>query len=117
MGKLIVFIITFITYYLIYYLIIVNRQKGLQTFKEGKKMKFFTNAYKLNEKKLNYKSLASSIGLADAFIVSIVLIIIEIVNGLIIKLVITFVLIMILMPICYYLIGNNYKKKEGKKDV
>lgn len=114
MDYLLTFIFCYIIVFLVYYLVVVQRKKGLEAFKKGKQVEFFKNAYKLNLKKLNYKSFGTSLSFVNAFIIATTVTIIEIFDNLIIKLLVGFVILIPLILICYKLLGKYYKKKEGK---
>ena len=109
-----IFLFCFIIVYLFYYLVIVRRKKGLQAFEKGKQLQFFKNAYKLDVKKLDLKKFANSLALANAFIIAFTVTIIEFFDSLIIKLLVGFVILIPLILLVYYILGQTYKKKEGK---
>lgn len=115
MDYIILFLISFLIVYLAYYLIIVRRDKGIEAFKKGKQVLFFKNAYKLNLRKLDYKKFANNLSLVNAFIIAFTVTVIEMVSvSLPLKLLISIVILIPLMLICYYILGRVYKKKEGK---
>ena len=114
MEHILTFIICFLIIYLVYLLIVVKREKGIEKFKEGKQLEYFKKLYKLDEKKIDIKKFANSLSLCNAFIMSITITIIEFFDSIILKMVIGFALIIPLMLITYKILGELYKKKEGK---
>ncbi|MCI9110791.1 MAG: hypothetical protein HFH47_03135 [Bacilli bacterium] len=114
MEKILVFLICFVIVYLVYFLVVVHRKKGLEAFKSGKQLLFFKNAYNLDTEHLNYKKFANSLSLVNAFIIATTVTVIEFFDSYIIKLGVGFVILIPLMLISYYILGNIYKKKEGK---
>ncbi len=114
MNYALTFIICFVIIYIVYFLIVVNRKKGLQKFKEGTQAEFFKKVYKLDFRKTDTKKFASSLALTNAFIMSATITIIELFDNIILKLIIGFIIIIPLMLICYKILGESYKKKEGK---
>ena len=114
MNILFIFLICFIVIYGVYFFTVVNRKKGLESFKNGKQLEFFKSVYKLDFRKINLKNFANAFALTNAFIMSVVVTVMECVDSLILKILIGFVLIIILMLISYKLLGNYYKKKEGR---
>ena len=114
MEYILVFLVSFLLIYFMYYLVVVRRKKGLETFKTGKQVMFFKNAYKLDLEKLDYKKFANSLSLTNAFIIAFTVTIIEFVDGLLVKLLFGLIILFPMILICYYLLGKIYKKKEGK---
>ena len=114
MDYVLIFVCSFLIIYLVYYFVIVKREKGLETFKNGKQLLFFKNAYKLDIKKVDVKKFANSIALANAFIIATTVTIIELFDSYIIKLLVGLVILIPLILLVYYLLGKAYKKKEGK---
>ena len=115
MEFIILFFVSFLIVYLAYYLVIVRRDKGLEAFKKGKQVLFFKNVYKLDLKKLDYKKFANSLSLVNAFIIAVTVTVIEMIDvSLTFKLLISIVVLVPLILICYYILGKIYKKKEGK---
>jgi len=114
MDYIYLFLICFVIVYLVYYLVIVRRKRGLEAFKNGKQLLFFKNAYNLNIKDLDCKKFANSLALVNAFIIAATVTAIEFFNSYIIKLLVGFVILIPLMLICYYVLGQIYKKKESK---
>ena len=114
MEILYTFLICFIIIYGIYYLVIIRREKGMESFKKGKQLEFFKTVYKINVKKIDIKKFANSLALTNAFIMSLVISIIELIDNTILKMLTGFVLLIVLMVLFYKVLGNYYKKKEGK---
>ena len=75
---------------------------------------FFKNAYGLDLQKLDYKKFANSLSMTNAFIIAATVAFIEIFDGLIIKLLIGFLVLIPLILLDYWILGKYYKKKEGK---
>lgn len=113
MNYLLTFIVSFLTIYILYYIVVINRKKGLESFKKGKQLDFFIKTYKLDKKKLNIKSFANTLSLSNSFIIALTLTIIELIDNLILKLIATILLLVPQMIIIYSIIGKSYKKKEG----
>lgn len=114
MEHVITFIVSFLIIYLVYYIIVVKREKGLEKFKEGKQLDYFKQVFKLDISKLDIKKFANSLALSNAFIMSLTITIIEFLHNLILKMVVGFAIIIPLMLITYKILGESYKKKEGK---
>ena len=114
MKYILTFILSFITIYLVYFIIVINRKKGLESFKKGTQLEFFIKTYKLDKNKLNIKKFASSLALTNSFIIALTLTILEFIDNLIIKMALCVIILIALMFIMYKILGQTYKKKEGK---
>lgn len=114
MTYILTFIISFIVIYLVYFLVVINRKKGIEKFKEGKQIEYFKTVYSLDTKKIDIKKFASELAMINAFIMSTTLTVLELIDSLILKMIIGFILIIPLMLITYKILGTKYQKKEGK---
>ena len=114
MNYILTFTLSFIIIYLTYFIVIINRKKGLESFKKGKQLDFFIKTYKLDKSKLNIKKFANSLSLTNSLIMALTLSILELVDNLIIKLILCVIILTALMVIMYNYLGKTYKKKEGK---
>ena len=117
MKYLLTFIFSFLIIYTVYFIVIINRKKGLESLKKGKQIDFFKKAYKLDFRKINIKSFANSLAIVNSFIMALTITIIETFKSLTVKLLVGFIIIIPLMLIMYKILGEKYKKKEGKEDV
>ena len=119
MEKLSLFLMTFLFIYLIYLFAVIINKKKIEKFKEGSQFIYFKNIYKLNPESINMKKFINDIGLANAFIMSLTVIIIDYTDKLIIKMVAGFLILIPLIIGIYHIIGKKYQKKanitkEGK---
>ena len=117
MEYLFIFVFTFLIVYLVYYQIIIRRKKGLEAFRNGKQLLFFKNAYKMDIDNIDCKKFANSLSLTNAFIIALTVTVTELLDGLVIKMLVGFVILIPLILICYFILGKVYKKKEGKKNI
>ena len=114
MNYILLFILSFLLIYFVYFIVIINRKKGLESFKKGKQLEFFIKTYKLDKKKLNIKKFANSLALTNSFIMALTITIMEFIDNLIIKLLLCVIILTALMLLMYNYLGKTYKKKEGK---
>ncbi|MDD3453584.1 MAG: hypothetical protein PHN42_04885 [Bacilli bacterium] len=114
MQELILFITIFVIIYLFYLFFVILNKSKLQKFNESIYVKFLINTNKLDEKKINIKSLAHIIALSNAFIISLTLIITDIINNFILKMVLGFGVLIILSLMIYYIIGRILKERSEK---
>lgn len=108
------FILCFIIVYLIYTLLITMRKKGLEKLKTGRQMHYFKTLYNLDENKLDIKKFAGSLALTNSLIISITFTVIIAFKSLLLGLIVGLIIIIPLMYISYKILGQTYKKKEGK---
>lgn len=113
MKYILIFIISFTIIYLTYFIVIINRKKGLESFKKGRQLEFFIKTYKLDIKKINIKQFANSLSLTNSLIIALTLTLLELIDNLIIKLLLCVIILTTLMLIMYNHLGKKYKKKEG----
>lgn len=114
MNYVYTFITCFLIIYIVYFLMIVNRRKGLEKFKEGTQAEFFKKVYKLDFRKTSAKKFANALAITNALIMAATITIIEIFESMIIKLIVGFIVIIPLMLLSYKILGESFKKKEGK---
>lgn len=114
MEYLITFVTCFIVIYLIYFFVIINRKKGLESFKKGKQLDFFKTVYKLDFRKIDIKKFAHSLSLTNAFIMSTTITIIDLIDNFALKMILGIIILIPLMLIMYKFLGEYYKKKEGQ---
>lgn len=117
MKYILTFTLSFITIYMTYFIVIINRKKGLESLKKGTQFEFFIKTYRLDKSKLNIKKFANSLAMTNSFIIALTITILEFVDNLIIKLLLCVIILTTLMLIMYKLLGQIYKKKEGKSNV
>lgn len=116
MDYLITFVFCFTIIYFVYFVIIINRKQGLEKFKTGKQIEFFKTVYKLDFRKINVKKFANSLALTNSFIMAFTITILELVDGIAIKLLLGFIILIPLMLLMYKILGNYYQN-GGKKNV
>ena len=115
MKELIIWILVFVLIYLTYLFFVILRKKKFEKFKNNMYVNYLIRVYSLNKKKLNYKSLAHIIALANAFIIATTFIIIGFVDNLIIMLLASVIILIPLQLFVYHIIGKSLKR--GEKNV
>lgn len=112
MKQLITWLIIFIVIYLLYLLFVILRKKKMSKFSDNVYVNYLVNVYKLDKKKLNIKSLAHIIALANAFIVATAFIIVSYIKNFILMLLVAIVVLLPLLLIIYHIIGKQLKRRE-----
>lgn len=114
MKFFVIFIVAFIIIFLAYLLTVILNKKKLEKFKNSNQALFFVRRYKIKVNEDNVKVLAYLVAIANAFIIAFTLTIVELVENIILKILVAFLIIMPLILILYSLIGK-YMKKRGNK--
>ena len=77
---------------------------------------YLKKIYKINIKKINYKNFVYTYTLINTFIIStLYIILMYLLNNIILRIIIGIILLILMMIICYGLLGRYYLWKEGKK--
>ena len=109
---LIVFVIVFI---LSYFLFIRNKQKYNKD-KIPQELYYLKGLYHINIKKINYKKFVWVYSLINTFIIATTyIIVVRLVDGFVYQIIVGVILLLLLIIICYGLLGRYYKQKEGRK--
>lgn len=115
MEQMILFVFTFLFVYLFYLFFIVLRKKTISKYDKSKEVMYLKNKYKLDLSKINMKILANTIGLLNAFIIALVLFVIDFFDSFIFKMLIGFVTLFPIILISYHILGKILQKNYGKK--
>ncbi len=114
MNLLFLFLITFLVVYLLYLFTVILNKKKINKIFDTNQAKLIIVPNKLNSNNINKNSFAQVISICNSFIVALVFTISELFDNYILKLLVSFVLLIILILIVYKVIGIYYKKKEGR---
>ena len=98
-----------------YVIFVLCRKNILKKFPNGKEVKYLKFKYGIKVNDKNLKSVAHSVFLGNAFILSTTVFIICLFDSLLLKILIGLITLIILMLGVYHLIGMYYKKKQGGK--
>lgn len=105
------FLVTFLIFYLLNYLFVIRNRKEFNIDKCPRDVLYFIYKYKININKVNYRSLLKRIGLVNAFIMSFTYTVVTLFDKIIMILLISLLIIIPLIIICYKLLSIYYKKK------
>ena len=118
LGVILEYLIVFAIIFIINYFLYVRKKKRLNKNKMPVELFYLISMYKIDIKKINYKKFLWIYSFINTFIVStIYIIVVYLVKGFIWQLLIGLVLLILLIIICYGLLGRYYQKKEGKENV
>lgn len=115
MHYLYLFLACFVVVYVVYFIFVIARKKSLEKLRTSKSMDYFKQLYKIDPSKIDIKQFAHLFGAANAFIISVVITVIEAFNGLIPKLGVAIVIMIPTIYFTYHLVGKYYQKKDVKK--
>lgn len=115
MKEFIVGLIIFVLVYLSYVFFVILRKKKFEKYKKNTYVNYLVRVYKLDIKKINYKTLAHIIALSNAFIIAFTFIIIGFVKNLTLMLFLSVIILMPLQLLVYHIIGKILKR--GEKNV
>ena len=113
MFSLILFIVTFVVVFLVYLLFVIRRSKYLDKFINGKEITYLKRVYKIKIKESDYKSIAKLLAITNSFIIACSVTIVSLFKNLILEILVGFATVMVLILICYHIIGKLYQK-EGR---
>ncbi len=101
--------------YALYFLLIITNKRRLSKYiKTSKETVLIGARYKVNFDKVSHKLVANLFAIANAVIMGTTYIIVMMVDNLILKLLVAFLVFVFLIVISYLNIGKYIKKKEAK---
>ncbi len=115
MFSFLLFTIVFVIVYLVYNFIFDDMLKK-EKYTKISELVILTKKFKLDKKKMNYKSCLNGVAIINAFIISFTIAIIDIIPlDMAFKLLIAFGIIVVLIISLYFLYGKYLNKKWGIK--
>ncbi len=118
LNILLEFIIAYVLVFILYWLLFVRKKTKYNKNRVPVEFYYLVSLYGLEQKKINYKKFIYISALINTFIiVSTYMIISKLLNNWILQLLIGIVIIVLLIIICYGILGRIYQKKGMKKNV
>ena len=114
MFNLLLFVVTFVVVFVVYLLFVIRRGKYLDKFINGKEVGYLKKVYKIKVEKSDYKSLALLIAVTNSFIIAISVTVVSLFKNIFLEILVGFGTVLVLILVCYHIIGKLYQKKEGK---
>ena len=112
------FVIVYVIVFLLNYLIFVRKKTTYNPNRVPVEFYYLVSLYKLNQKKINYKRFVYASALINTFIiVTTYMIVYRLLNKWVWQLLVGIVIILLLIIICYGLLGRYYQKRGMKKNV
>lgn len=110
-------IIIFIAVFLFNYFIFVRKNKKLKKDEMPLELIYLSNIYGIDPKKLKYRKFQYTYSLINSFIITATyLAVIYLIKTMIMKVIIGIVLLILLIIVCYGLLGRYYLYQEEKLD-
>lgn len=118
LNILLEFIIAYVLVFILYWLLFVRKKTKYNKNRVPVEFYYLVSLYGLEQKKINYKKFIYISALINTFIiVSTYMIISKLLNNWILQLLIGIIIIVLLIIICYGILGRIYQKKGMKKNV
>lgn len=118
LNILLEFIIAYVLVFILYWLLFVRKKTKYNKNRVPVEFYYLVSLYGLDQKKINYKKFIYISALINSFIiVSTYMIISKLLKNWILQLLIGIVIIVLLIIICYGVLGRIYQKKGMKKNV
>lgn len=118
LNILLEYIIAYILVFILYFFIFVRKKTKYDKNKVPVEYYYLVSLYGLNEKKINYKRFIYSTAFINTFIIVTTYIIIsKLLDKWIWQLLVGIIIIVLLIIICYGVMGRYYQKRGKKKNV
>ena len=115
---LVEYLIVFLVVFILTYIFFVRKNKKYNKNKIPIELLYLVKVYNLDIKKINYKKFIWIYSFINTFIISTVYILITyLLESLILQIIVGTILLILLIIICYGILGRYYMKKEGNKNV
>ena len=110
------YLLVFAVVFIMQYIFVIRKNKKYNKDSVPIELLYLVRIYRIDVKKINYHKFLILYSLINSFIISTVYIIVSyLVKKIFIQLIVGAVLLILLIIICYGLLGRYYLKKEGKK--
>ncbi len=116
MFEFLLFLFCFILVYFIYYLVVISKKNKREKLVLSTECMYLKKRYHIDVKKIPMKTLANHLALTNAFIMSSTTLIISVVKTWILKFTLGLIVLMILILICYHILGTIYQKKYKEEE-
>ncbi|MBQ8659284.1 MAG: hypothetical protein IJ475_00390 [Bacilli bacterium] len=115
MGALIMFALVFVIVYFVYYFIFDDMLKK-EKYTKISELGLLVRKFNLDKKKMDYKKCLNGVAVINAFIISFTFTLIDFIEiDIIFTLLFAFVVLTVLILVCYFSYGKYLNKKWGKK--
>ena len=114
LSVLLEYIITYVLVFILYFFIFIRKKTKYDKNKVPVEFYYLVSLYGLDQKKINYKNFVYASGFINTFIiVTTYILITRLLDKLIWQIIIGIVIIVLLIIICYGVMGRYYQKRKG----
>ena len=118
LNILLEFVIAYVLVFILYYLLFVRKKTRYNKNRVPVEIYYLVSLYRLDQKKINYKNFIYISAVINTFIIAFTYIVVfKLLNKWIWQLLVSIVIIVLLIIICYGLLGRFYQRKGMRKDV
>lgn len=118
LNILLEFVIAYVLVFILYYLLFVRKKTRYNKNRVPVEFYYLVSLYRLDQKKINYKNFIYISAVINTFIIAFTYIVVfKLLNKWIWQLLVSIVIIVLLIIICYGLLGRFYQRKGMRKDV
>ena len=112
------YMIVFVSVWIIHYFMFVKNKKKYDKKKIPTELLYLQKIYHINPKSINYQKFIYAYSFINTFIIStIYIILMYLLNNWVLRVILGIVLLILMIIICYGILGRYYLKKEGNKNV
>lgn len=116
LNILLEFLIVYVGVFILYFLIFIRKKTKYNPNKVPVEFYYLVSLYRLDQSKINYKAFVYITGLINTFIIDTTYIIVyRLLDKWIWQLIVGIFIIILLIIICYGLLGRHYQKKMKSK--
>ena len=118
MEKFLSFLLYFLIIYLLYLITVVLRKEKYEKYKKGKQVMFFVKKYNVDFNKISFETFVNILSIINSFIMAVTIIMVRIIisdsmkNGLILKLSLAFLILLLLIIVCYRIYGKLLERRN-----
>ena len=118
MNPFIEYLIVFVSVFIFNYFLFIRNKQKYNKNKIPIELFYLKKIYKIDIKKNNYKNFVWIYSIVNTFIITTTyIIVVELVKGFLFQALVGIIILVLLIIICYGLLGRYYNWKEGKKNV
>ncbi len=116
LGIVLEYLGVFIIVFLLNYFFFIRKKKTYNKNEVPVELAYLVNLYKINIKKINYRNFVWIYSMTNTFIITTIYIIVaNLIDKFIFQLIVGLVLLILMIVICYGIIGRIYEKRGEKK--
>lgn len=118
MEKIISFLIYFVIIYLLHLFTVILKKGKYTKYQRSKQVQYFVKKYNVDFKKISFKKFINTLSMINSFIMAAAIIAVQVLItgdtkfGLLLKLSLAFVLLLLLLMVCYGIYGKILERRN-----